>query len=150
MMRIVRCDATYKDFINLVRELDAGLAENYGDQHAFYDQYNKVDLIKHVVLVYKDDRAVACGAMKAFDECTMEIKRMYTALDYRGQGYAKGVLEALEEWALELGCDRCVLETGSKQIAALALYEKCHYKGIPNYGQYIGIETSFCFEKRLK
>jgi hypothetical protein len=43
-----------------------------------------------------------------------------------------------------------VLETGKRQPDAVALYKKCGYKQIPNYGQYIGMENSVCFEKWLK
>ena len=32
---------------------------------------------------------------------------------------------------------------------AVRLYQKKAYKPIPNYGQYIGIENSICFEKKL-
>jgi len=43
-----------------------------------------------------------------------------------------------------------VLETGKKQIDAIALYTKNGYHIIPNYGQYAGVEYSLCFEKRIK
>ncbi|HRZ97651.1 MAG TPA: hypothetical protein P5084_08845 [Paludibacter sp.] len=44
----------------------------------------------------------------------------------------------------------CVLETGIRQPDAIRLYEKNGYRTIPNYGQYIGVENSCCFKKRLK
>jgi GNAT superfamily N-acetyltransferase len=59
------------------------------------------------------------------------------------------VLAELETWAAELGCSKCVLETGGKQPEAIRLYEKSGYKRIPNYGQYVGVENSICFEKSL-
>jgi len=40
-------------------------------------------------------------------------------------------------------------ETGFKQPEAIALYLKNGYVRIPNYGQYVGVENSFCFEKEL-
>jgi putative acetyltransferase len=60
------------------------------------------------------------------------------------------VLSELESWAAELGYPKCVLETGKRQPEAIALYEKQGYQRIPNYGQYIGVENSVCFEKVLK
>ncbi len=59
-------------------------------------------------------------------------------------------LAELEKWAAELGYNKCVLETGKKQPEAIALYKRSGYKIIPNYGQYIGIENSVCFEKAIR
>jgi GNAT superfamily N-acetyltransferase len=58
-------------------------------------------------------------------------------------------LKALENWAREMSYSRCVLETGIRQPDAIALYKKNSYTLIPNYGQYIGVENSLCFEKYL-
>jgi putative acetyltransferase len=69
--------------------------------------------------------------------------------DNRGKGIAAQILNELEKWAKELNYKKCVLETGHKQPEAIALYKKNGYKQIPNYGQYIGIENSVCFEKLL-
>jgi GNAT superfamily N-acetyltransferase len=55
----------------------------------------------------------------------------------------------LEAWARELGHIKCVLETGIRQVRAIVFYKKCKYKVIPNYGQYIGMENSVCFEKNI-
>ena len=74
---------------------------------------------------------------------------MFTIPESRGKGFASIVLKELEQWAKELKYSRTVLETGKKQIDAVALYEKCGYNTIPNYGQYAGVEDSICFEKIL-
>jgi GNAT superfamily N-acetyltransferase len=59
------------------------------------------------------------------------------------------VLKNLEEWASKEGFKCCVLETGTRQIAAIRLYEKCGYQIIENYGQYKGVINSCCFEKAI-
>ncbi len=59
------------------------------------------------------------------------------------------MLGELERWAQQLGYQRCVLETGKKQPEAIALYTRRGYHLIPNYGQYVGVESSVCFEKRF-
>jgi GNAT superfamily N-acetyltransferase len=103
-----------------------------------------------VVVAYEDMQAVGCGAIKEFAPGVMEVKRMYTLPAYRGKGIAAKVLGALEGWAAELGCEKCVLETGKRQPEAIALYEKSGYQMIPNYGQYVGVENSVCFEKKVR
>jgi hypothetical protein len=42
-----------------------------------------------------------------------------------------------------------VLETGKRQPEAIELYKKNNYKIIPNFGQYVNVENSVCFEKKL-
>ncbi|PHR14980.1 MAG: GNAT family N-acetyltransferase [Aequorivita sp.] len=149
-MKIVRTESTNKDFIMLVKQLDADLAVRDGDDHPFYDQFNKIDSIKYAVVAYDENNTpVGCGALKQFEPDVMEVKRMYVPVEQRGKGIAVEVLKELEIWAMELGNSRCVLETGIKQPEAISLYKKSGYRFIDNYGQYAGVENSVCFEKLL-
>ena len=149
MIEIERTDASNPQFKALVKLLDAELAVRDGEDHSFYDQFNQLDTIKNVVLGYENGQAIACGAIKKYDDQAMEVKRMYCLPSTRGHGVATVLLEALETWALELGFSQCILETGIKQPEAIRLYEKNGYHRIPNYGQYAGVETSLCFDKQL-
>ncbi|MBI3234928.1 MAG: GNAT family N-acetyltransferase, partial [Bacteroidetes bacterium] len=103
----------------------------------------------YVVLAYINDIPVGCGAIKQYDEQTMEVKRTFVSPEYRKQGIASTVLLELEHWSKELGYNKCILETGKKQLEAIQLYHKNDYQVIPNYGQYIGVESSVCFEKLI-
>lgn len=145
----VRTDASHPDFRDLVKWLDQELADRDGEDHAFYHQFNTIEALKHVVVLYKDNVPVGCGAIKKFNDTSAEVKRMFVKPDFRGQGLASVVLKELELWASELGFSACVLETGKKQPEAIALYKKNGYAIIPNYGQYIGIENSVCFKKAI-
>ena len=148
-MQIEKTNAKNKDFIALVEQLDSELAIRDGDDHAFYDQFNKIDMIKYAVVLYDNGEAIACGSIKEFDNATVEVKRMYTIPKERGKGVASMVLNKLEEWAKDLSYQRCILETGINQPEAIALYNKCGYSRIENYGQYKDVESSFCFEKKI-
>lgn len=150
MIRITRTNSENRDFIQLVKHLDADLAERDGEDHSFYAQFNKIDKIKHVVVAYDDDQPVSCGAIKEYAPAIVEVKRMYTAPESRGKGVASKVLQELETWAAELSYEKCILETGKKQPEAIGLYKKNGYKIIPNYGQYAEVENSVCFEKQIK
>lgn len=149
MISIVRTNSENSDFIELVARLDKLLADLDGRDHDFYNEFNRLDKIKHVVLAYDGSIVVSCGAMKEFDTETMEIKRMFTLDEYRGRGFASAVLDELEKWTLELGYSKCVLETGKRLPDAVRLYQKNAYIQIPNYRQYIHVENSICFEKKL-
>jgi putative acetyltransferase len=137
------------DFKILIKSLDQDLAITDGEEHGFYNQFNGTDNINHVLVAYENSVALSCGAFKIMDSKVVEIKRMYTVPSYRGKGLAALVLKNLEEWASKEGFKCCVLETGTRQIAAIRLYEKCGYQIIENYGQYKGVINSCCFEKAI-
>lgn len=149
MIRLIRTDSKNHDFIKLVRLLDQDLKIRDGEDHAFYDQFNKVDKINHVVLAYIEEIPVGCGAIKEFAAPLWEIKRMFVQPDKRGQGIASAVLQELENWAIEIHCNKLLLETGMAQPEAIALYKKHGYQKMPNYGQYAGVENSVCMFKSL-
>ncbi|MCF8425202.1 MAG: GNAT family N-acetyltransferase [Bacteroidia bacterium] len=149
MIELIRTDSGNSDFIKLAALLDKELAFIDGEEHGFYDQFNKIDAIKYVLLAFEEGEAVGCGAIKELSPNAMEIKRMYVLKDQRGKGIASKIVIELENWTKELGFQKCRLETGKKQVDAIALYVKNKYQIIPNYGQYIGIENSVCFEKNL-
>lgn len=149
MIKISRTNSDSGDFRELVMQLDAHLKIRDGEDHSFYNQFNKIDRIKYVVVAYDHEVPVGCGAIKEFSIDAMEVKRMFVLLDRRGQGIASAILKELEEWTSELNFEKCVLETGIKQPDAIALYKKNGYEIIPNYGQYEDVESSICFMKKL-
>lgn len=145
MHKIIRTDAAHPDFIELVRRLDAELAERDGAGHSFYARYNTIGEIKYAVVAYENERPIGCGAIKEYEPGAMEVKRMYTLPEARDRGIASRILTELEKWAAELSCEKCVLETGKRQPEAIRLYRKSGYTPIPNYGQYVGVENSICW-----
>ncbi|EON22277.1 GCN5-related N-acetyltransferase [Nocardioides sp. CF8] len=80
---------------------------------------------------------------------TAEIKRMYVAPAARGLGLARRMLAHLEDTAQQAGVAAMVLETGSKQPEAIALYESSGYSAIPGFGFYRCEPLSRCLGKVL-
>jgi putative acetyltransferase len=78
-----------------------------------------------------------------------ELKRMFLHESARGRGVGGELMRALEVHARASGISVIQLETGPKQPAAVALYERHGYGHIANFGLYIGDEFSVCMEKRL-
>ncbi len=103
MIKLKRTTSENPDFKILNNKLDKELTIRDGDEHAFFDQYNKIDSIKHIVLAYENEEALGCGAIKNFDEETAEIKRMFVVTKGRGKKIATSILTELESWARELG-----------------------------------------------
>ena len=154
-MKIRRTNSENKDFVRLIIALDAYLKITDEDEHDFYNQFNNIDVLSEVVVVYEDIKtsskpiAIGCAAMKKFDQKTVEIKRMYVSPEKRGTGIAQKIMQELEDWAKELNYEKCILETGKRQVEAVSFYHKCKYKVLENYGQYKGMQNSICFEKHL-
>jgi len=150
MLKLIRTNSENNDFINLIKKLDAYLKITDGEDHDFYNQFNGIQVIKHVIVVYKNRKPIGCGAIKHFDATRVEIKRMFVDSSQRGLGIAPKILNELETWAKELGYKKSILETGERQVAAVKLYQKRNYKRMHiNYGQYKGIVNSLCFEKEI-
>ncbi|REE83778.1 acetyltransferase (GNAT) family protein [Lutibacter oceani] len=147
MVNLIRTDFSNKDFKNLVSFLDADLKIRDGADHDFYDQFNKIDGLKNVVVAFENEVAIGCGAFKIHENNVVEIKRMYVSPFGRRKGVASKVLTELENWAAELKFKKCILETGKQQPEAIELYKRCGYTITANFGFYENVENSVCFEK---
>jgi ribosomal protein S18 acetylase RimI-like enzyme len=79
----------------------------------------------------------------------VEIKRMFVPAGYRGRGYARAVLAELERTAAAAGRRRAVLETGTRQPEAIALYTSAGYAPMPRFGYYRDSPNCRCFAKCL-
>tara|TARA_R110002051_G_scaffold127537_3_gene201164 strand:+ start:1649 stop:2104 length:456 start_codon:yes stop_codon:yes gene_type:complete len=147
MFHFKRTNSENIDFKTLVNALDGYLKVTDGDEHDFYHQFNGITGLDYVLVIYEDGKPIGCGAIKPFDSATLEIKRMYVSSESRGKGIGSKILNELENWSKELKFTACILETGKRQVEAIALYKKNNYQIIPNYGQYIGVANSVCFKK---
>lgn len=104
---------------------------------------------------YVHDTPVVCGGWRAHDrkpyleDGDAELKRMYVVPGARGRGHARAALAELERTALAAGRRRIVLETGTAQPEAIALYTSSGYTEIPKFGQYRDYELSRCYGKIL-
>jgi len=150
LLEYLRTTSGNPDFSKMVNALDEDLYKRNGDSQAQYEQYNQIDKIKHAIVIYAEGNPVGCGCFKRFDTETIEVKRMFVKPEMRGKKISAGLLQELENWALEEGYSKAVLETGIRQAEAQGLYTKFGYFRIENYGQYLGMEDSICYRKELK
>ncbi len=150
-MKFVRTDGSNKDFIENCRLLDMDLDRRVGkiiarDQ---YKKYNQLDEIREAMVVYEDHKAVGGGAIRKYDDETVELKRIFVHTEYQGQGIGSQLVSMLIEWALELGYKRMILETGELLAESCAVYKKLGFIVIPNYGPYVEMPQSLCMAKEL-
>lgn len=107
-------------------------------------------------LGYDGEVPVAMGGWKTRSDVrpwgiarVAEIKRMYVAPAARRRGHARQVLEHLEVTARRAGVQAMVLETGTAQPEAIAMYLADGFELIGNFGYYAWSPMVRSFGKRL-
>jgi GNAT superfamily N-acetyltransferase len=161
-LEIVRVDYGHPHAMLLIAEVQAEYVARYGSPDntpldplmfepplgSFYVGY---------VEVGAGPRPVASGAWRAHEDVevfdtrrTAEVKRMYVAPEVRARGLARTMLAHLERAAAEAGAEAMILETGTAQPEAMALYESSGYTPIPSFGFYKDEPLNRCYAKLLR
>ncbi|GAA3494529.1 GNAT family N-acetyltransferase [Streptomyces prasinosporus] len=149
----------HPDAVKLDAEVQAEYHVRYGDggdatpmDPADFTPPNGVYLLAYD----ENDVPVASGGWRAQDangegnrDGDAELKRMYVIEQMRGRGLARRMLAALEEDARAAGRVRMVLETGTKQPEAIALYTSSGYEPCEKFGYYRFHPESRCYAKAL-
>jgi GNAT superfamily N-acetyltransferase len=158
-MNIRRVRFDHPDAVKLNDEVQAEYDLRYGDGgDATALDATDFDPPRGVYLIAYDehDRPAATGGWRSQDENgegnedgDAELKRMFVVAGMRGRGLARRMLDALEEDARMAGRVRMVLETGTKQPEAIALYTSSGYEPCTKFGYYRHYEDSRCFAKPL-
>jgi GNAT superfamily N-acetyltransferase len=86
-----------------------------------------------LVVVDSAGDGIGCGGLKDLGSRVFEIKRMWIAPSYRGRGYARALLGALEDRARELGAIELRLDTSSVLDEAVGLYRTTGYVEVAPY-----------------
>ena len=133
------------DARRLIGELDDHLNSLYPPE----DNFTELPTADAFLIARIDGVAIGCGAVRFIDATTAEVKRMYVAPTARGGGVGREIVRALEAFAVAEGARRLVLETGPKQVEAIALYEQLGFAVTPCWGQYINGKNSICYAKPL-
>lgn len=151
-MNYKRTDGKDIDFIENCRLLDMDLDRRVGKKikRDKYKKYNQLDEIQEAIVVYDDNKAIGGGAIRRYDNENIELKRVFVHTQYQGQGIGSRLVTLLIEWAIELGYNRMILETGELLAESCAVYRKLGFQVIPNYGPYLDMPESLCMAKDLK
>jgi len=156
-LRLERVPITHPDAARLVEAVQQEYVERYGgrDDSPIDPAAFEGDL-GCFVIGYDGAEPVVTGAWRrrtvpegAPGTSAVELKRMYVVPGARGRGHARAMLAHLEESARAAGADVVVLETGTRQPEAIALYEACGYTRIPGFGHYRDAPLSRCFARAL-
>ncbi|MCX5200673.1 GNAT family N-acetyltransferase [Streptomyces sp. NBC_00237] len=151
----------HPDAVKLNADVQLEYAERYGDgdltplDPAMFTPPHGLYLIAYDA----EGFPVATGGWRAqhandenYADGDAELKRMYVIPAARGLGLARRVLALLEADARAAGRTRMVLETGTEQPEAVALYLSTGYTAVPldaRFGLYRHTDESRCFTKPL-
>lgn len=146
----------------LIGALNAELAASYPEPGATHFRLDPAEVAPGAgvfVVARLSGRPVGCGAVRCLRDPELvrelgagagELKRMYVAPEVRGHGIGRALLARLEDEARALGLTQLVLETGTRQTEALALYRNAGFTDLPAYGEYKASPgTSVCLAKAL-
>lgn len=148
-IKIVKTTSENSDFISLIKIFDAFLWERYPELKKDYWGNNLIEFNANVILVYLDEKPVASGCFKKYNENTVELKRMFVSPEARGLGLAQLVIKELEKEAVDQGVEVMILETLYKQTEAISLYQKTGFEIVENYEPYGGVLNSICMSKSI-
>lgn len=148
-MRIAFVSPESPDFRALAELLDAYYFTLVGEIQLKYAEPNRPENMNARAVVYEGDLPVACGAWKAVDHETAEIKRIYVRPECRRKGIASAVIRALEEDAAASGRRKMILETAVDTTGSHSLYLSLGYKQRDYYGSPAGAENCLCFHKEI-
>jgi len=151
-IQIVREDIASATARRLIRALNRELSERYPEEGAKHFRIDPEEVAEErgaFLVAYAGGEALGCGAIRRIDPETAEIKRMYVEPSARGRGVGRTLLVDLETEGRRLGVKRIVLETGERQLEALALYGQAGFARIPAFGEYVGFPLSVCMGKEL-
>jgi GNAT superfamily N-acetyltransferase len=149
-VEVTRVGLASADAQRLIARLNAELLAMYPEEGATFFSLSEDDVAPGTgafFVAYLDGVAMACGAVRRLDAVQGEIKRMYTDPEARGQRLAARIVEAIEVEARRIGLGQLVLETGVRQLAAHALYERLGFGRIECWGKYLESPLSICMGK---
>jgi len=101
------------------------------------------------LVAWLEGMPIGCGAITTLDERTAHFKRVFVRPGFRGHGFGRQIMKALEQKAAELGYTMLFLETADRQTEAIGMYTSLGYARVPCAGRVHCSEQSICFEKRL-
>lgn len=147
----------HPDAVKLIEEVQQEYVTRYGDPDVTPVDVSEFAPPRGLFVVgYLDGVPVACGGWRAHDgpapllrQGDAELKRMYVVAAARGRGLSRVLLAELERTARNAGRKRVVLETGTRQPEAIALYRSSGYTDIPKFGAYRDHPLSVCLAKGL-
>jgi GNAT superfamily N-acetyltransferase len=156
-LRIERVSITSPDARHLIDEVQQEYVVRYGTPDRTHIASAEFEAPAGAFYVgYRDGSPVTMGGWRFRPDVSrldslraVEVKRMYVAPSGRRQGLARLMLAHLEATARTAGADVVILETGTAQPEAMALYQSAGYEPVVPFGHYREHPGNRCYGRRL-
>jgi len=156
-LRIEQVPISHPDAVLLIEGVQEEYVVRYGGRdHTPMDPAEFEPPVGAFYVGYRDAEPVMTGAWRFRDDVTLlgsprpaEVKRMYVVPDARRQGLARLMLAHLEATARTAGAEVMVMETGTAQPEAMALYRAAGYEPVESFGHYRWSPQNRCYGRRL-
>ena len=105
--------------------------------------------LTHVVIASEEGVDLGHAALRPLAGGGYEVKKVFVFPQARGRGLSRILMKEIEDVARAKGETRIVLQTGPKQVEAIALYTALGYEPIESFGPYAGFDDWVFMGKSL-
>ncbi|MBI4718476.1 MAG: GNAT family N-acetyltransferase [Planctomycetes bacterium] len=134
LLTVLREYGLEADHVGVDADLD-DVTGNYSARGGFFD-----------VLIDDDGRIVGTVGLFVVDGEVCELRKMYLLRQHRGQGWGRRMLEHVLCEARLRGFRRMVLETSSKLVEAIRLYERYGFRPNPEMHNCCRCDRAYALE----
>ncbi|MEM6451805.1 MAG: GNAT family N-acetyltransferase [Cyanobacteria bacterium P01_D01_bin.105] len=126
------------DWLQQHYSADTRLIDEYFDEKAFTEELSSLpgkyaQPSGQLLLATQQGEPAGCVGLCQLDEHTCEMKRLFVANQFQGQGIGRQLAETLIHNARTLGYSVMRLDTGTQQTTAKNLYYSMGFRDIPPY-----------------
>ena len=132
---IKRTDYKNPVFQGLLRRKEDAEKAIQQDHSDFVDVYASLDKLSDVVIMYDEEKAIGCAALKPVSKLMAEVGRLFIDENYRGKGLAGSLVQEIEKIAKEKNYECVMAEYWTNNKASARTFEKGGYRTferIPN------------------
>ncbi len=123
------CQRAYFD--EVVARVPAARPEHFPLPDPHSDSYRPPQ--GRFLIAWSDELPVACVALRALEDNTAEVKRLWVHASARGQGLSRRMMATIEAEARAMGHQRLRLDTNAALTEAIALYRATGWTDIAPY-----------------
>lgn len=141
MIRFVRVDGSDPERVEVARELFQEYQRELGIDLSFQSFADELATLPGkyappqgaLLLVFDDEQAIACGAIRPLGDGAAELKRIYVRPAGRRRGLARKISEELVAFGKSHGYAAIRLDTLRRLEGAIPLYRALGFEEIPAY-----------------
>ena len=139
-MNVVSMKTADRNVLELFSLHDDHMIDFLGEYSRYYTRYSENENLENIWVLFDEEFPAGCIAYRKKSDNTGEVKRLFIKKEYRGRGLSKQLLEIVEGYASEQGCDTLFLDTRITLEPAVSLYHSFGFEITFQQEMYIQME----------